>query len=105
MLYRTSNRSAAYGEIGAKATSRDLECTRPRLYFPWNAVLCINRSPLPGINKNHIYLRNASRELEGTVSANWMKNNVGDTHGDSVGTSSIRERASDNFRSVHTIAH
>ena len=43
-------------------------------------------------------LRNALTELEGTLSANRTKNNVGDQHGFSVGTSSIRERASDDFR-------
>lgn len=46
-------------------------------------------------------LRNALTELEGTVSAN-RSNNVGEphgvAHGVSVGTSSIQERASDNFR-------
>lgn len=42
-------------------------------------------------------LRNALTELEGTVSAN-RSNNVGEPHGVSVGTSSIQERASDNFR-------
>jgi hypothetical protein len=48
-------------------------------------------------------LRNALTELEGTVSANRTitNNNVGDPHGVSVGASSGRERASDNFRSVH----
>ena len=50
-------------------------------------------------------LRNALTELEGTVSANRKNDNVGDQDGVSVGTSSIRERASDNFRSVHIIAH
>ena len=47
-------------------------------------------------------LRNALTELEGTVNANRTNDNVGDQHGVSVGTSSIRERASDNFRSVST---
>ena len=42
-------------------------------------------------------LRNALTELEGTLIAN-RTNNVGDPQGVSVGTSSIRERASDNFR-------
>ena len=40
-------------------------------------------------------LRNALTELEGTISANMTNNDVGDPHGVSVGTSSIRERASD----------
>ena len=43
-------------------------------------------------------LRNALTELEGTLSANMTNNDVGDPHGVSVGTSSIRERASDDFR-------
>ena len=47
-------------------------------------------------------LRNALTEIEGTISANRTNNNVGDPpgdpHGVSVGTSFIRERASDNFR-------
>ena len=43
-------------------------------------------------------LRNALTELEGTLSANRTKNNVGDQHGVSVGTSSIRERFSDDLR-------
>ena len=43
-------------------------------------------------------LRKALTELEGTLSANRTNNNVGDPYGVSVGTSSIRERASDNFR-------
>lgn len=54
-------------------------------------------------------LRNALTELEGTVIASRSpldtrtitNNNVGGPHGGSVGVSSIQERASDNFRSVH----
>ena len=49
-------------------------------------------------------LRNALTELEGTVSAN-RTNNFGDLYSVSVSTSSIRKFASDNFRSVHIIAH
>ena len=49
-------------------------------------------------------LRNALTVLEGTVSANRTSNN-GDPHGVHVGISSICERTSDNFRSVHVIAH
>ena len=43
-------------------------------------------------------LRNALTELEGTVSTNKTNNNVGDPHDVSVSTSSICERALDNFR-------
>ena len=43
-------------------------------------------------------LKNALTELEGTVSANRSNNNVGGLHGVSGSTSSIRKRASDNFR-------
>ena len=43
-------------------------------------------------------LRNALTELEGTLGANMTNNDVGDPHGVSVGTSSIREHASDDFR-------
>ena len=49
-------------------------------------------------------LRNALTELEGTLSANRTNNNIGDPRGVSVGTSSIRERASDNFRWVHNFS-
>ena len=65
------------------------------VFLSSNLLICQIKNPL---GRTSSILRNALKELEGTLSANMTKNDVGDPHGVSVGTSSIRERASDDFR-------
>ena len=76
-----------------------------RLFKRVSFLYSIDMSDQDLLARTTSILRNALTELEGTLSANSTNNNLGDPHGVSVGTSSIRERASDNFRLVHIIAH
>ena len=48
-----------------------------------------------------MFIRNALTELEGTLSANRTNNDVGYPHGVNVGTSSIHERAPDDYIILH----